>query len=127
MYKSLFAATGLLALSLFVGGCGSTGGGIIDQSSAEIAVQGFFDAMIAGDEDAALMYVDPSVASTEDFKETWEEISEWTFKRATVIGFEDPYVEIEMTIEYEGEEDSGTDEVEVKESDGKWWIVDLPS
>lgn len=99
----------------------------MDQSTPEATVQGFYDAMIAGDEDTALQYVDPTVAASEDFQETWEELSEWTFKSVTVGEYSDPYVEIEMTIEYEGEEDSGTDEVEVKESDGKWWIVEIPS
>ena len=97
------------------------------QSSATAVVEAFYGAMVAGDTGLALQYVAPAVVDTEDFQSTWDEVSGWTWNSVTVQSVDGSEVTIEMSITVEGEEDSGTDQVEVTEKDGKWWITDLPS
>lgn len=118
----------LMLSSIILSACsGSSAPTAESQASAEAVVNAFYDALEAGDTNAALEYVDPSVRDSEDFQDTWSEVSTWTFNSADVVSTDGSYVKVEFSVTIEGEEDSGTDDVTVVESDGKWWIVEIPS
>lgn len=116
----------LAALTLLTTACSSS----VDpeaQTSAENVVTSFYMALQQGDETTALSYVAPEVVDTEDFKDTFAEITTWEFTSVEVLGTEGDSVDVSFTIMIDGEEDSGTDQVGVSEADGKWWIVEIPS
>src|SRR3989338_7826810 len=99
--------TALILSSLILSACSSSAPTAESQASGEAVVNAFYDALEAGDTDAALQYVDPTVRDTEDFQETWDEISTWTFNSADVVSTDGSYVKVEFSLTIEGEEDSG--------------------
>jgi len=116
----------LTSLALLTAACSSS----VDpeaQTSAENVVTSFYMALQQGDETTALSYVAPEVVDTEDFKDTFAEITTWEFTSVEVLGVEGDSVDVSFTLLIDGEEDSGTDQVGVSEADGKWWIVEIPS
>lgn len=126
-----FFRTITLAFAVFALGAGCSGGTSATmatdaQSSPEKVVQAFYDTYMV-DPDAALALVDADAQKEGKFQRTWSEIAEWTFTSAEVVSYSDPYVKVRFTIQVEGDEDTGTDDVTVKQIDGKWWIMEIPS
>jgi len=115
------------AILLTFSGCGSSYTPSADaQNSPENVVKSFYEAF-AVSPDSALQFVSDEAQKNEKFQRNWEEIQTWEFTKVDVVEFSDPYVTINMELVIDGETDSSTDEAEVEEVDGKWWIVSVPS
>ncbi len=50
----------------------------------------------------------------------------WEFQKVEVLSVEGNEVTVSFELTVEGESDEGTDQVEVVEQDGQWWIVSIP-
>lgn len=116
----------LIISALVLAGGGCVSGTTVDQSTPEKAVQTFYDALHNNDDATALAVVPDDVEQTEDFKDTWSEISGWTFNSVTAESYEDSYVSVKFDVTIEGDNETGTDDVEVEQIDGRWWIVEVP-
>lgn len=97
-----------------------------DQSSAEAVVESFYALYMNGDREEALALVEPDSRDILDGILAGLESEGWEYTKVEVESAEGTEVTIYMEIDIEGEMDTGTDQVEVVEMDGKWWIVDLP-
>ncbi|MBI4408027.1 MAG: hypothetical protein HY565_06030 [Candidatus Kerfeldbacteria bacterium] len=121
-----FLALPTITLLAVGAGCGSPAVPSDAQTTPEKVVETFYQAMMAGDDNAALAVVPDDVEATDDFQDTWQEVSTWTYNAVTVGTYADGFVEVEFDVTVEGDQDSGTDQVEVKQIDGKWWVTDVP-
>lgn len=97
-----------------------------DQSSAEAVVESFYALYMNGDREEALALVEPDSRDILDGILAGLESEGWEYTKVEVQSAEGNEVTIYMEIDIDGEMDDGTDQVEVIEVDGKWWIVDLP-
>lgn len=97
-----------------------------DQSSAEAVVESFFALYMNGDREEALALVEEDSRAILDGILEGVESEGWEYTKVEVESAEGNEVTVYMEIDIEGESDTGTDQVEVVEADGKWWIVDLP-
>jgi hypothetical protein len=117
----------LCSLGLLLVACSSAGVPADAQSSPEKVVESFFSSYMAGDRDAALSLVEADSRALLDGQLEGMESEGWVYNSVTVQSTDGNEVTVQMELTIDGEEDSGTDQVEVVEQDGKWWIVDLPS
>lgn len=97
-----------------------------DQSSAETVVESFFALYMNGDREEALALVEEDSRAILDGILEGVESEGWEYTKVEVESVEGNEVTVYMEIDIAGESDTGTDQVEVVEMDGKWWIVDLP-
>lgn len=99
--------------------------GPVAQSSAEEVVTHFYASLMQEDESTAMTYVAPEYKG--DVQEALDSIEEegWIFNEVKVLSTEGNEVTVSFDITVEGENDTGTDQVEVLEQDGKWWIVEI--
>ncbi|HCW32900.1 MAG: hypothetical protein UT55_C0032G0008 [Candidatus Peregrinibacteria bacterium GW2011_GWE2_39_6] len=126
MKKTVTILAGFL-IAIVAAGCGLSSEPASDaQSSPEKVVSAFYEAFQQSPNNA-LQFVDETAQKSTDFQDSWESIQTWTFNSVEVTGFSDPWVDVKFEITIEGETESGTDQVEVKEANGKWWIVSIPS
>jgi len=117
----------LVPIIMLFAGCGASYTPSADaQDSPENVVKSFYEAF-AVSPDSALQFVSAEAQENEKFQRNWEEIQTWEFTKVEVVEFSDPYVTIDMEVIIDGEADSATDEAEVEEIDGKWWIVSIPT
>ncbi len=117
----------LCSLGLLLVACSSASMPADAQSSPEKVVESFFSSYMAGDRDSALSLAHEDYRSMVEGELEGMESEGWVYKSVTVESTDGNEVTVQMEITIDGEEDSGTDQVEVVEQDGKWWIVDLPS
>lgn len=109
-----------------------SGPAALDPSAAETpseVVAVFYDSRIRGDDRwKEVLVPEPSGRLERSLKR----IEDWTFIEFEVVG-EEPsssggvWVKVRFTIEIDGDRDSGTDEVELKQVDGRWRISDIPT
>lgn len=127
MSKRLYLATTLL-LGVTLTGCAATTTSTSspDQTSPTAVVDTFYAAMEKGDKTAALAVVPDDVEATADFQDAWNEVSQWTYNDVTVGNYADGAVDVTFDITVDGDQDTGTDQVGVKQIDGKWWVTELP-
>lgn len=97
-----------------------------DQSSAEAVVESFFALYMNGDREEALALVEEDSRAILDGILEGVESEGWEYTKVEVESVEGNEVTVYMEIDIAGESDTGTDQVEVVEADGKWWVVDLP-
>lgn len=97
-----------------------------DQSSAETVVESFFALYMNGDREEALALVEEDSRAILDGILEGVESEGWEYTKVEVESVEGNEVTVYMEIDIAGESDTGTDQVEVVEADGKWWVVDLP-
>lgn len=122
-----FRALVLSLGALFLVACSSAGAPTDAQTSPEKVVNAFFSLYMAGDRSAALDLVAADSRDLLDGELSGMESEGWVYKSVSVESVEGNEVTVQMDITIDGDEDTGTDQVEVVEQDGKWWIVDLPS
>jgi len=120
----------LFTFFILIGAGCMTNGGVdkanLDQASPESVVESFYS-VVEEDPDLALTLIDEETKKTDRFVRTFDKVSKWHYVSVDVLGYEAPYVDVKFEIEFDGDVDSGTDQAEVVEKNGKWWIVDLPS
>lgn len=97
-----------------------------DQSSPEAVVESFFALYMNGDREEALALVEEDSRAFLDGMLEGLESEGWEYTRVDVESVEGNEVTVYMEIDISGEMDSGSDQVEVVEADGMWWVVDLP-
>lgn len=129
--NKIFRTFAVLAVGLTMvgGGCSGASTTMIPadaQSTPEKVVQAFY-AAYQQDRDSALALVDADAQKSDKFERSWTKIKDWTFSSVEVVSVSGNYVKVKFTIVVDGDEDSGTDDVTVKEVDGKWWITEIPS
>lgn len=117
----------LLGLSVFLAACSTATVSSEAQMSPQSVVENFFSLYMSGDKATALALVDEDSRAIVQGQLEGMESEGWVYKSVSVESTDGNEVTVQMEISIDGDEDSGTDQVEVLEKDGKWWIVDLPS
>lgn len=111
------------ALALLGAGC-SGGSPASNQDSQQAVVNYFMSAVQSKDKDNAKAVVDTESEFYTEFDEAWDELSSLTVKSYTVGEVDGNEVEVEITIEEDGETDTDGETFDLVEKDGKWWIVE---
>jgi hypothetical protein len=99
--------------------------------SPEAAVVHFYASRIRGDSRYKEV-LPPDWEQSSSLKRKLERMSKWTFEKVTLLKrkkrrSERYWIMIEMTISYEGKTDSGSDEAEVRQIEGRWYITRPPT
>lgn len=115
-------AGALCAIALLGAGCA---GGKVDQSSPEAAVNSFMTAIQKQDKASAKALAAPGSDIEKDFDDGWEDVKKIPLKSFIIKDVKEDTVNVEMTLDVDGETKTTTNGVQVEQVDGKWYIIDL--
>lgn len=116
-------AGAVCALALLGAGCASSPK--VDQSSPEAVVNTFMNAIKSQDKASAQAVADPDSDIAKHFDEGWTDVIKVPIKSFIVKKVDGNTVNVDMTVDVDGETKTSTNGVQVIQKDGKWFIVDL--
>jgi len=120
--KSMLAIGATIALL----GAGCAGSTTVDaQSSPEAVVNAFMTAVQKDDKASAKAVVDVEGDFGQNFDEAWEGMSELTVQSYTVGMVKGNEVNVQITVEEDGEVETDNETFEVRQdAEGRWWLVE---